>query len=303
MNASDVAKAAESANNILLGVLDRFFPYCGLDKRALDIYIAEIEKSDKPKEFKAWEIMQAKKEFKKLKNINSIFEFAQEFCSEDEFKNVHYSDNEDWYDYFLEHAGNVSEEEVQRIWGQILANEIKKKGSTPRSVISILSEIDSQIAQAFVTLCNQRLIVVALDKNESVIQESTLNEVMIFDDNGYYSRKGLDLLTVNELESIGLISTNSLGYSKHLVSASKVLISDGIFTDCVLLNNNTLIVGGVMLTRAGLYLSNIVDQSYAHDQRDVMKEYYSRYGYKVEETSKKIVIDGNKIRVVDEKQQ
>lgn len=302
MEASDIAKAAESTKNIFTDIIDRFFPFCGLNKRALEVYISEIEKSDKPKEFKAWEILRAKKEFKKLKNIKSVSEFAQDFCSEEELKTAHYSDNEEWYDRFFESASNASEESVQRIWGRILSNEIKHKGSTPRSVISILSEIDSQIAQAFTVLCNQRLIVVALDENESVLPGSVINEVVVFDDNGYYSRKGLDLFTINELESVGLISTSSLGYTKSLPSASKVLISDGIFTDCVLLNDNTLFFGSVMLTRAGLYLSSIVNPNFAHDQRDVMKEYYSKYGFKIEETNKKIIIDKNTIHVVDAKQ-
>ena len=48
--------------------------------------------------------------------------------------------------------------------------------------------------------------------------------------------------------------------------------------------------------------TDIIDPNFAHDQRDVMKEYYSEYGFKIEETNKKIFIDKNTIHVADAKQ-
>ncbi len=300
MDGSELAKTIEGTTNIISGIIDRFFPYCGLTQKALDIYISEIEKTDKPKEYKAWEVMHAKQEFKKLKNISSIVEFAKEYCTEEDINKSTYSDNEEWYDRFFENAGNVSAEGVQRIWGQILANEIKEKGKTPRSVISILSEIDSELAKAFSVLCEQQLIYVALDEKGSLISDHILREVIIFDDNQYNINKGLSLVTLNELESIGLISTYGLGYLKPLPGAKKVLISDGVFTDCIKLKDEEIICGTIMLTKAGTYLFNIINPGFALDQHDVMKAYYLKYGYTFEETHKKIrLIDKTHFQLIE----
>lgn len=299
MDGSELAKTIEVTTNIISGIIDRFFPYCGLTQKALDVYISEIEKSDKPKEYKAWEVMRAKHEFKKLKNINSIVEFAKEYCTEEEINKATYSDNEEWYDRFFENAGNVSAESVQRIWGQILANEIKEKGNTPRSVISILSEIDSELAKAFSILCEQRLIVVSLDEKDSYISDQVINEVIKFEDNQYYRGKGLDLVTLNELESIGLINSKSLGYVKCLPDAKKVIISDGIFTDCIVLKEERLSFGTIMLTKAGNYLLNIINPGFAHDQHDVMEKYYLKHGYKFEESPYKIkLVDNARFQII-----
>jgi hypothetical protein len=298
MDNREIAKTIETSANLITGIIDRFFPYCGLTKKALDVYISEIERSDKPKEFKAWEIMNAKREFKKLQNINSIVELAKEYCSEEEIDKASYSDNEEWYDYFFEKAGNVSAEGVQRIWGQILASEIKENGKTPRSVISVLSEIDSELAKAFSVLCEHRLIIAALDVNGKCIGGTVSNDVIKFDDNEYYRNKGLDLLTMNELESIGLISTNGVGYIRRIPGAKKALISDGVFTECITLKKEEINQGTLLLTRAGSYLLNIINPGLAHDQREVVKSYYLNHGYKTEESPYKVrLIDNGHIQI------
>ncbi len=298
MESGELSKTVEVGANILLDVIDRFFPFCGLTKRALDVYISEIEKSDKPKEYKAWEIMRAKKEFKKLSNIKSIIEVAQEYCTEEDLKKNSYSENEEWFDYFFEKAGNISDESVQQIWGQILANEIKDKGKTPRSVISVLSEIDSQLAKLFMLVCAHRLIFVPLDEHGSALQNLVFKQVIIFNNDEYYRNKGINLLVLNELEAIGLISSNNLGYLKRIPLAKKVLISDGVFTECVLVEKGELNTGDIMLTRAGLYLLNTINPQIAGDQHEVTRDYYLRNGYVFEETNKKVVIvDDNHYRI------
>lgn len=303
MEQGDLINAVNATAGILSEVIDRFFPYCGLTKRALDVYIAEIEKSDKPKEYKAWEVLRAKQEFRKLKNINSIVELAQEYCTDEEIDNSSYSDNEEWYDRFFEKAGSVSEESVQRIWGQILANEFKHKGTTPRTVIGILSEIDSELAKRFSTLCEHRLIVAAMDNVDSSVCAPFITEVMYFGDDEYYIKKGLDLQTLNELEAIGLISTSGFGYVKRISNIERVLISDGVFTDCIVLKDHELRYGTVMLTKAGRYLLDIIEPSIAHDQHELIVKYFSKYGYEFKETSKRIqIINKRHIHVTDAQQ-
>ena len=284
----DIAKAADSARSIVTDIIDRFFPYCGLNKKALDIYISEIEKSDKPKEYKAWEVMRAKKEFKKLKNIKSIVEFANEYCTDEDLRTTSYSDNEEWYDHFFEKAGYISDEGVQKIWGRILANEFKEKGVTPRAVINILTEIDSNLANAFSVLCRHRLLLLGVDSSGNVIRNKVMFDVVFFKGDDYYTNKGLDLSTLNELESIGLIKMSDLGYNRIVPSADKVLLSDGSFTECIKLKTEKFSFGTVMLTKAGQYICKLISPPIAKDQHSIMKKYYTQRGYQFEETNKYI---------------
>jgi len=77
--ALDIAKTiAGSAPNVIKDIIERHFPFWNISRRALDVYISEIEKSSASKEVKAWQILHAKQDFKKLANIKSVLEIAAE---------------------------------------------------------------------------------------------------------------------------------------------------------------------------------------------------------------------------------
>ena len=285
MNTSDISNLTNSGNTVL-SALERFFPYWGLKGKALDVYIKEIADSDKPKEIKAFEILNAKQSFRKIKNAKSILDIASTFTTEEKIKNASYSDNEEFFDCFWEKASNISDEKVQVIFGKILANEIENKGSTPKGIFRILSELDSSLANAFNRLCELKLIFILLDKQNSVLRIGT--EFVKFNtDTDYYYKKGLSLEIINELEAIGLITT-SLGYHKTLSNdVAKVLISDGDSTEClVTINNHELDLGNLMLTKAGIYLSKIIDADCAKDQMCLAKDYYKKHSYSFDESNK-----------------
>lgn len=60
-------------HNVIKDIIERHFPFWNISRRALDVYISEIEKSSASKEVKAWQILHAKQDFKKLANIKSVF--------------------------------------------------------------------------------------------------------------------------------------------------------------------------------------------------------------------------------------
>lgn len=301
MNTNDLSNIV-NAGNTLTSVLSRFFPYWGLEGKALDVYIDEIKKSDKPAEVKVFEILNAKKSVKKIKNTSNILELATNYLSEADIKAVSYEDNEEWFDSFFESSGNVSDEQAQIIWAKILANEIKCVGSAPRGIFRILSEITPELATSFNRLCEQRLIFISLNENNEVIPNSLINEVIKFDDNEYYNKIGLGLSVINELESIGLVVT-SLGYYKKLHNVNKLLVSDGVFTERMIIKNEELQYGTLMLTKAGLYLLKIINPPYAKDQYYVMREYYEQHHCTFEASDKKVYIDNDQILVAMNKQQ
>lgn len=279
MKTNDISNIV-NAGNTLISALERFFPYWGLEGKALDAYIKDISESDKPKEVKAFEILNAKQSFRRIKNVKSILEIASSFTTEEKISNASYSENDEFFDYFWDKASYISDEKVQIILGKILANEIENTGCTPKSIIRILSELDTPIANAFYKLCEQKLIFVLLDDKDDVIGLGT-EYVKFSTESDYYFNKGLTLEMINELETLGLVVT-SIGYNKHLSKdVAKVLISDGINTECLLTNSvSRLDLGDLMLTKAGIYLSKIIDAECAKDQMDIMKMYYKNHSYK-----------------------
>ena len=57
-------------------IMGMLFPYAGLTKRALDMYISDIENSNMSKESKLFAILNAKKIIKQIKNQKEIAEIA-----------------------------------------------------------------------------------------------------------------------------------------------------------------------------------------------------------------------------------
>ena len=56
----------ENVQNKMADVFGMLFPYAGIKKKAVDMYIAEVEKSNLPSDAKLIALLNAKKELKRL---------------------------------------------------------------------------------------------------------------------------------------------------------------------------------------------------------------------------------------------
>lgn len=65
--AVDLVKS-ENIQNKAVSLLGMLFPYAGIEKRALDMYLSDVEKSDMSPESKLIATLSAKTTIKKLKN-------------------------------------------------------------------------------------------------------------------------------------------------------------------------------------------------------------------------------------------
>lgn len=93
-------------------------------------------------------MLNAKKELKQIKNQRTIAEIAiNNAIPETDFQRKSMV-NEEWLDRFMDSAKFVSQEEIQIIWGKILAKDLKNR-KTPTSMIRILSEITPELALVF----------------------------------------------------------------------------------------------------------------------------------------------------------
>ncbi len=103
---------------------------------------------------------------------------------------------DDWYANFFDKSRLVSDEEMQMLWGKVLAGEINEPGTFSRRTLSLLSDLDKKSAQSFLLLCR-----FSLTKN------SLLFHPMIYkNQGGIFDVFGIDMAILLNLESIGLIS-------------------------------------------------------------------------------------------------
>jgi hypothetical protein len=105
---------------------------------------------------------------KKIKNQKAVAEIAMENAKPGTDFSENSGVSEEWLDRFMDSAGFVGTEEIQWIWGKILANEFERPGSTPPNMIRILSEITPGLASAFRYICSMCIWILPLNEKGDI---------------------------------------------------------------------------------------------------------------------------------------
>lgn len=276
--AIDLVKS-EGIQNKAASALGMLFPYAGIRKHALDMYIHEIEESDLPIDTKMIAILNAKDTIKKLKNKKDIADIAIENAEEGTCFDAKSGVNQEWLERFMDSAGFVSEEEVQLMWGKILGNEFENPGSTPLNMIRILSEMTPQYAQAFQTICSMRRYLLAIDETgepvafrDNIVVPYTANEEEM-------RSLGLSYNVLTELETLGLIKFSTMPGFVTIDMPKKCTICtyvDGVTKELEEGNHESVAIGNVILTDAGRCLSKITEAVEIKDYELLEKRYMNR---------------------------
>lgn len=64
----------------------------------------------------------------------------------------------DWLRRFTGYAENIGNEDLQKVWGRVLAGEIRKPGSFSYSALRVLAELEQDLAEAFSSLWKQSIL-------------------------------------------------------------------------------------------------------------------------------------------------
>lgn len=96
----------------------------------------------------------------------------------------------DWFIRFFEAAGNISDEEIQNFWAQLLAGEVGNPGKYSLRIIDILRNLRKKDAELFVEVCKH---IIHLDDNEFLpnYEEYMEHHEIIFSDIMRLSELGL----------------------------------------------------------------------------------------------------------------
>ncbi len=101
-------------------------------------------------------------EYYKCKNFLKIAKYADEVIRDYEKQNFEskqslYEEEErfsfDWLMRFFDAVGNISNEELQILWGKILANEISRPKSCSLRTLDMIRNMSSEEAKTFSVLC------------------------------------------------------------------------------------------------------------------------------------------------------
>ncbi len=272
----------ENVLNKSVGMMGMLFPFAGLKQKAVETYVEDIEKSDLPAETKVFMILNTKKTFKKIKNQKTIAEIAMENAKQGTDFSEASGVSEEWLERFMDSAGFVSSEEIQWIWGKILANEFERPGSTPPNMIRILSEITPELASAFRYICSMRIWILPLNENGDIQGEFQELFVPYNKNDEKFRECGVSFNVLNELETLGVIRFESLaGYISTGITNDKVLICVGDKLDVIEeYQKGKLPIGNVMLTSVGEALKSITASVEISDYYEMVKIYMSDKGVK-----------------------
>lgn len=210
-----------------------------------EAYLIEQIKNDEnmPPLAKAASISKVRKLIKEYINQQSILSIAMPYLA-DTAKPDEVDD--DWMSFFFDKAKNISKDELAIIWGKVLAGEINMPGTISKSLIHILSIIDSEDASVFQKIVS---FSVAIDKEKYVILFDNKYEEI-------YSKIGLYQKDVLKLVDIGLFQYNAFGDTIKTLKNTEL----EYFDSKLAINASTEIaLGNISLSKAASQLLTFIE--------------------------------------------
>lgn len=207
-------------------------------------------------------------EMTRLKNFLKAAGFAnEELENTQEYEDSGENPEFDWLMRFFDSVSLVSSEELQKLWGKVLAGEVKKAGTCSLRTLDIIRNLSKDEAVCFNELCRYVMI--------------SGNMAFIFE-NGFSSAEQDDNGDIWNIESRRMIQNAGFNYVEHLAPMVEagLLTADHYFLGN-LMRNNTLSMGNekllcmisssgepdtiqfepYMLTKSGMELYQIVRSS------------------------------------------
>ena len=184
--------------------------------------------------------------------------------------------DDDWLNHFEKEASQRSSEDMQHLFGKILAGEIRRPSSFSIKALKIMGEIDQVAASLFKRLCSM-CIVLRNSETDKIIDARVISPYGNAAHNGL-SKYGLAFDELNILHEYGLIISDYNSYYKIVVdfranAGEFELLYQNTSLDLLPEGNQKgrqeLKLHGVALSKAGKELVNVVGvvpiDDYTHD--------------------------------------
>ncbi|MEC6907757.1 DUF2806 domain-containing protein [Photobacterium piscicola] len=183
--------------------------------------------------------------------------------------------DDDWLFNWREYAGRVSSEDLQQLWGKVLAGEIKQPGRYSYRTLSFLKTLSKSDAE-LITLVAQFVIDGVLMRNHEAI----------------FEKAGVNFSTLMYLQELGILSgVEALGLKSDWKSldSSKYIKAFVSYNHCVILEHEDM----NKIASSSIYLvTSIGKEILSLAQFSAEKEY-------LESVGKHFVSQGFKVKVAD----
>ena len=201
-------------------------------------------------------------EMNKQQNIESVINYAKEILEKEQEVSKD-PVSQTWLSNFFESAGHVEEEDLQKIWGRLLAGEIKQPNSYSLRTMNLLRNMTTREARIFQAI--SPFVVVAN------------NQYVVPSDKELYTKYKIKYAQILQLDECGLINAQGLlsltfssgsGGEVHIYNYdlfARLLEKAGI--------NMHLQINIYPLTVAGKELFNVIARD---SNQDFFKDYIKR---------------------------
>jgi hypothetical protein len=195
--------------------------------------------------------------------------------------------DDDWLNVFENEGAQLSSEQMQRMFGKILAGEIQRPTSYSIKAIKIIAQLDQRAAALFNRLCSLSISIRL--PNKTVMDA----RVVSFGNAGQNSLMphGLGFDALNALQEHGLIISDYNSYSDYQAAVAyqnTVVLpfvyqsnSYAFFPKIPLTERQEFRVVGVALSRAGRELLSIVDIQPDEGYKSALIKFFEQQGMTV----------------------
>ena len=148
------------------------------------------------------------REKRKMDNVKSVVQLAQtQFANDEEVSKEQV--NQDWVNRFFSIVEEVSDFEMQKLWSQILAGEVKRPKSYSLRTLEVLRNMTKEEADLFVKATSYMI------DNDSIINEINcslpVEELLTLSDIGLVNNEDLTVTyTLNKQSSLSHIKIDKL---------------------------------------------------------------------------------------------
>ncbi|KPU60963.1 hypothetical protein AN403_5081 [Pseudomonas fluorescens] len=175
---------------------------------------------------------------------------------------------EDWVAHFFKHCDTVSDKEMQTLWSRLLSGEATKPGTYSKRTVEFISTMDKGDAELFTKLCT---FVWMIGSPTLIISDV---------DHDIYQKNGITFNALKHLDSIGLISFESMsGYSRLKIPKHCTLFYYGRPIRLEFqLDENNLPIGKALLTNIGQELVSLCGSSSSSEFYDYVLDTWHAQG-------------------------
>lgn len=221
----------------------------------------------------------ARQELDRQSNIDSIVEYAViALPNTVDNKPV----GRDWTNRFFQAAQDISETEMQNLWGKVLAGETSQPGRFSVRSLEVLRNLSSKEAELFATMCS-----LVTSVNEFIIKIPTdKSEMLMIEDSEAMSKLGFTHSVFIKLVDAGLLHPESILEMVFQVREKPwIFMNNGRhFQVEVKESNNTIkeiVFQTVNFTEAGRQLGTLVPNNFQQNYFDLLASRYISHGIKL----------------------